>query len=128
MTISSARGLIHNLADFIAELNPAAGGAGRRRVFRGKTMKTNTAIDRRAFIKTAAAGAAGLALLGKAGGQAPGARPLKWLPREQFVYRTLGKTGIRLPVVSMGVEHADNPALIRAAMDAGVVYFDTAYT
>lgn len=119
---------MRNLAAFIAELNPVAGGAGRRRVFRGKTMETKKAIDRRAFIKTAAAGAAGLAFLGKVGGQAPGARPLKWLPREKFVYRTLGKTGLRLPVVSMGIEHADNPALIRVAMDAGVVYFDTAYT
>ncbi len=105
---------------FLSELKP-------RRVFRGTTMEVKTTIDRRAFIKTAAAGAAGLAFLGKVGGQTPGAQPLKWLPREKFVYRTLGKTGLRLPVVSMGVEHADNPALIRTAMDAGVVHFDTAY-
>jgi hypothetical protein len=44
----------------------------------------------------------------------------------KFVHRTLGKTGIELPVISMGVMNADNPELVRAALDAGIVLFDTA--
>jgi hypothetical protein len=32
----------------------------------------------------------------------------------QKIYRTLGKTGIKLPVITMGVMNSDNPALMRA--------------
>ncbi len=53
--------------------------------------------------------------------QPPGGR------REGFIYRTLGKTGIVLPVVSMGVMNADNPELVRAALDSGLVHLDTAH-
>ena len=40
--------------------------------------------------------------------------------------RGLGKTGIRLPIVSMGVMNTDNPHLVRAALEAGYVFLDTA--
>jgi hypothetical protein len=45
----------------------------------------------------------------------------------KFVYRTLGKTGLKLPVINMGVMNSDNPNLIRAALDAGMVLLDTAH-
>ncbi|MBN2244775.1 MAG: aldo/keto reductase, partial [Candidatus Aminicenantes bacterium] len=45
----------------------------------------------------------------------------------KFIYRTLGNTGIKLPVVSMGVMNADNPNLVAAALDAGIVMLDTAW-
>ena len=32
----------------------------------------------------------------------------------QKIYRTPGKTGIKLPVITMGVMNSDNPALVRA--------------
>jgi hypothetical protein len=35
----------------------------------------------------------------------------------QKIYRTLGKTGIKLPVITMGVMNSDNPALMRAYLD-----------
>jgi predicted aldo/keto reductase-like oxidoreductase len=41
--------------------------------------------------------------------------------------RKLGKTGLEMPVLSMGVMRADNPNLVRACMDAGIVHFDTAH-
>ena len=47
---------------------------------------------------------------------------------KKFVYRTLGKTGIKLPVVSMGVMNTDNYNLVRAALDSGMVMLDTAQT
>ena len=47
---------------------------------------------------------------------------------KKFVYRTLGKTGIKLPVINMGVMNTDNPNLVRAALDSGVVMLDTAQT
>lgn len=52
--------------------------------------------------------------------QPPGGR------REGYIYRTLGRTGVVLPIVSMGVMNADNPELVRAALDAGLVHLDTA--
>ena len=47
------------------------------------------------------------------------------IAKQDFVYRTLGKTGIKIPIVSMGTGNTDNPALIRAAMDKGVKLFAT---
>ena len=47
-------------------------------------------------------------------------------PRERkFIYRTLGKTGIRVPVIGMGMLLSGNAELMRAAIDAGITHFDT---
>jgi len=46
--------------------------------------------------------------------------------KEQFPTRKLGKTGIEIPILSMGVMRADNPAVVRAAYNAGITHFDTA--
>jgi len=43
-----------------------------------------------------------------------------------IIHRPLGKTGIRLPVVNMGVMNADNPDLVRRSFELGVRHFDTA--
>jgi uncharacterized protein len=40
--------------------------------------------------------------------------------------RTLGKTGLTLPVVSMGVMNADVPGILRRAYELGIRHFDTA--
>ena len=39
---------------------------------------------------------------------------------KKFVYRTLGKSNSKLPVVSMGTGNCDNPNLVREALDMGV--------
>jgi uncharacterized protein len=76
-------------------------------------------FSRRDFLKTGAAGVAGTTLLSacspSAGEKPPGER--------KFVFRTLGRTGIKLPVVSMGTTYAIN--LVRAAIDEGIVYIHT---
>ncbi|MDR1415493.1 MAG: aldo/keto reductase [Odoribacteraceae bacterium] len=41
--------------------------------------------------------------------------------------RVLGRTGVELPILSMGVMRADNPNLLRAAYNAGIFHFDTAH-
>jgi predicted aldo/keto reductase-like oxidoreductase len=41
----------------------------------------------------------------------------------KFIYRTLGKTGIKLPIVSMGTY--DATGVVNAALDAGIVHIDT---
>jgi len=40
--------------------------------------------------------------------------------------RRLGRTGLELPIVSMGVMNANNPELVKQAYEAGVRLFDTA--
>jgi len=47
--------------------------------------------------------------------------------KQKFVYRTLGKTGLKLPVVSMGVMNADNPHLVKKALEVGIRHLDTAH-
>lgn len=83
--------------------------------------------SRREFLKKSAAGIAGVAMvpsvLGIGSAAAAGPRKKK----KRFVHRKLGRTGIKLPVVGMGVMNADNPDLVRAALDAGIVLLDTAH-
>jgi predicted aldo/keto reductase-like oxidoreductase len=43
----------------------------------------------------------------------------------KLIYRTLGKTGIRVPVIGMGILSSGSPALINAALDAGITHFDS---
>ncbi len=86
-------------------------------------------IDRRGFLRS---GTVGLAALGVAPQLLPAeeqkAAPPPEPPRAPApARRTLGRTGITLPVVSMGVMNADNPSLVRAALDGGIVHFDTAH-
>jgi len=47
--------------------------------------------------------------------------------KRKFIYRTLGKTGIKLPVISMGGMYAIDPALFRVALDSGIVHLETAH-
>ena len=81
-------------------------------------------MGRRTFLKSGLTGMAGLA----AGSAGLGARPGRaaWQNNLKVVIRTLGKTGLKLPVISMGVMNADNPNLVKAALDSGIVHLDTA--
>lgn len=47
--------------------------------------------------------------------------------KHKLIYRTLGKTGLKVTAVSMGVMNADNPDLVRAALEAGIILLDTAH-
>ena len=48
-------------------------------------------------------------------------------PEGAIPQRMLGKTGISLPILSMGVMRADNPNVVRAAYNSGIFHFDTAH-
>jgi predicted aldo/keto reductase-like oxidoreductase len=78
-------------------------------------------FNRRWFLKTGIAGAAGVAVLST---ELANGKPSK--QEKKIIYRTLGKTGIMVPVISMGVMNANNPALIKAAMGKGITFYDTA--
>jgi len=58
----------------------------------------------------------------------PSATPEAAAPgtEETFQHRKLGNTGMEIPILSMGVMRADNPAVVRAAYNAGITHFDTA--
>jgi predicted aldo/keto reductase-like oxidoreductase len=78
------------------------------------------ALSRRDFMKSSAAGIAGFMCL------PPHRTKQDKNPRERkFIYRTLGKSGIRVPVIGMGMLLSDQADLMRAALDAGITHFDT---
>jgi predicted aldo/keto reductase-like oxidoreductase len=85
-------------------------------------------IGRRDFMKSTLAGFGGLFFLPKIDMKQE-LRVVEAKGEEKkFVYRTLGKTGIKVPVISMGVMNTDNPNLVRVALDSGMVMLDTAQT
>ena len=83
-------------------------------------------FNRRKFLISSFLGTAGLA--------AASPLPMNTNPefsrkkKKKIIYRTLGKTGIKLPVISMGVMRADNPGLVKAALAKGMIHLDTAHT
>ena len=78
-----------------------------------------TTRSRREFLKEGAAGIAGTAFFSAC------SRPPQEPPQKagNFISRTLGRTGLSLPVVSMGSEYSVN--LVRMALEAGIVYIHT---
>jgi predicted aldo/keto reductase-like oxidoreductase len=81
--------------------------------------------DRRTFLRNTIIGASGSLLATHAFAHTVSLQTEKTM--KKFIRRKLGRTGIVLPIVSMGVMRADNPALVRAALRAGVVHLDTAH-
>jgi len=76
--------------------------------------------NRRHFLKVTAAGLAGAALL-------PTNTDAKTKKNRTVIYRTLGRTGVKLPIVSMGAMRGDAKALIEGGIATGIVHFDTAH-
>ena len=96
---------------------------------------TNQQVARREFLKRTSQAAAGAVLAGgaiqarsqeKSGGEA-----------SAIPVRTLGKTGLKLPILGYGgaalpkawlnpLSHEDRVKLVRYAYDKGIRYFDTA--
>ena len=46
---------------------------------------------------------------------------------QKIILRTLGRTKLRIPVVSFGVMNSDSPDLINKALDMGINHLDTAH-
>jgi aryl-alcohol dehydrogenase-like predicted oxidoreductase len=101
---------------------------------------SKSTLERRDFLKL---GATGFAASAVAAGCATVAAPAKTQPTVAALpeppkpeppakptgpmRRRLGRTGIEVPVVSMGVMNADNPNLVKAALDGGMFLLDTAH-
>ena len=90
-------------------------------------MNEKKNIKRRNFIKLGMTGLAGIGVAPAVLKGKVNASVYTQKKDRKFIYRTLGKTGIKLPIVNMGVMNADNPNLVAAALDAGIVYLDTAW-
>ena len=84
-------------------------------------------MDRRDFMKSTAAGFGGFFFL-SANEMKPEETTKKPPKEKKLIYRTLGKTGIKLPAINMGVMNSSNPNLVRAALNSGMVLLDTATT
>jgi predicted aldo/keto reductase-like oxidoreductase len=90
----------------------------------------NEGVSRRWFIGGAATGvvSAGLELTG-----CSRAVPQEAAAAEQeastpeISYRVLGRTGLKIPLISFGVMNSDNPDLLRRAFDLGLNHLDTAH-
>jgi predicted aldo/keto reductase-like oxidoreductase len=93
-------------------------------------VKSRRFCSRRAFLSKGLAGLASFGLAGSSVRNLFGWRQESPLSRPAggIITRPLGKTGERLPVVSMGVMNSNNPDLVRAAYERGIRHFDTAAT
>ncbi len=88
--------------------------------------KSENSINRRKFLASSVLGASSV-VAGATGLKSLEKNPdLTRKKTKKIIYRTLGKTGIKLPVISMGVFRVDNPNLVKAALTEGIVHFDTA--
>ena len=85
---------------------------------------TKPKINRRRFLRNTSLSFLGAGLLGRNAHALTNDDKKKERPRE-LVYRTLGKTGIRVPVIGMGILSSGSPGLIKAALDAGIAHFDS---
>ncbi len=81
-------------------------------------------FDRRKFLQLGVTAAAGVAATTSA---VASSSPVQGTDQGKTIFRVLGKTGIRVPVVSMGVMRADNPGILKAAFQTGITFFDTAH-
>jgi len=108
-------------------------------------MNETKKLERRDFLKLGASGlaagalSAGCATVASSQGEkpvsTPAAQPSVPVPAAaptpaksaEPPRRMLGRTGIQVPIVSMGVMNADNPNLVRAALDGGIFLLDTAH-
>lgn len=94
-------------------------------------MEKRTDLSRRAFLAKTASGFASAGLLT---GLPAGILAQETAPGDteqtstEVIHRTLGRTGISSPIISMGVMNANNPEIVQASYEIGIRHFDTAAT
>jgi len=80
--------------------------------------------SRRKFIRNSLVGFTGISLLNDCTFSKRNDLP-NFKKRDGFTYRVMGKTGIRVPIISMGTGNWVQPNLIRAALSEGLTFFST---
>jgi len=91
------------------------------RIKREAYLMSKQGINRREFLGKTAAGIIAAPL-----GFSPLGRG-KVKTEDRIITRTLGRTGLRIPVVSFGVMNSDSAELIHRALDRGINHLDTAH-
>ena len=92
-------------------------------------MGKKQTINRRSFFSKCIQGFGVVGTIGMMDGKYPSIgiqTPSK--EKGEIIYRTLGKTGLKMPVISMGVMNADIPDVVAKSYKQGVRHFDTAWT
>ena len=84
--------------------------------------KEKTSKSRRSFIRNSFAGLTGAVIAPAFISKREGTSGSQQEDRK-FIYRTLGKTGLKLPIVSMGTYNATSVANV--ALDSGIKHIDT---
>jgi aryl-alcohol dehydrogenase-like predicted oxidoreductase len=85
-------------------------------------------LSRRTFLAGSSAGMASVGCLGFSTKSFPEifTNDQDTVVEAKIITRTLGSTGIQVPIVNMGVMNSMDPALVKSAFKKGVRYFDTA--
>ena len=83
-------------------------------------------INRRKFLSVSALAGAGVVVAPQMAMSAVKENTGK-KDEQTIATRILGNTGMEIPILSMGVMRADNPAVVRAAYNTGLTHFDTAH-
>lgn len=90
-------------------------------------MNHNKRLRRRQFLAKSLAGVTSAGLLGMSIRQSTAKTHDQFTRKMKSInYRTLGKTGIKLPIINMGVMNTLDPVLVKRSYEVGVRYFDTA--
>ena len=87
-------------------------------------------LSRREFVAASIGGlaTAGLAVLTPGAARADETKTATPPKKNGVIYRKLGRTGLEVPVVSMGAGASNDPALVEACYQAGMRLFDTSPT
>ncbi|MCP4146702.1 MAG: 4Fe-4S dicluster domain-containing protein [bacterium] len=90
--------------------------------------KNDGKYNRRDFLSKSAKGLTAAGVLGITGTatEASNEKASQKPSNKKLITRKLGKTGLELPVVSMGVMNAHNPELVKHSYEMGIRHFDTA--
>ena len=88
-------------------------------------MNARKGLDRRGFLKASAVGLAGMGTTLAAGPAAAAAPTTPAAPAKVKSYRTLGRTGFKASDIGIGTSQTFPVDVLKAALDAGVNYFDT---
>ncbi len=87
-------------------------------------------LNRRDFFAKSVRGAAAFGILGVSGwGRAAApttTQKAAQAAKKNIICRGLGTTGLRLPIVNMGVMNSLNPELVKRSYEIGIRHFDTA--
>jgi len=88
--------------------------------------KTKSLLNRRDFLSKGLAGTAGAFALAQLGLTGAACKSSEVGKKRKPVTRTLGKTGIKVPIISLGSMDATSEGLVRTALEAGITHIATA--